>query len=241
MFRNDSQANAPLPGAKVLLVSNDPEAAGFWGFGLQQMGIACSLASSAAEALDAWARDPCDLVVIDVCGPELDGIELTRQLRAQAVNPILLFTPSREEAHLLDAYRAGVDECVVKPVSPSLFLAKIRAWLRRSWTIPAQSLPNMEVGDLRLDPERRALSDGRGAVVRLTNLEFRVLYLLMNRPGQVLPADLIVERVWGFAGIGDAVLLKNVVYRLRRKIEPDPNQPRYLQTEGRQGYVFYPT
>jgi DNA-binding response OmpR family regulator len=79
-----------------------------------------------------------------------------------------------------------------------------------------------------------------GLAVGLTNLEFRVLHLLMSHPGQVLPAGLIVDRVWGYAGGGDSVLLKNVIYRLRRKIEPDAGEPRYLQTVAGEGYVFYP-
>jgi DNA-binding response OmpR family regulator len=241
MTRTSKQPGLPAAGNRVLLVSNSREEAGFWAFGLQQMGLECTLVESATEAMDQWARDAFDLVVIDVCGPDLDGVALTRQIRGQAVNPILLFSPTRDEVHVLDAYRAGVDECVIKPVNPLLFVAKMRAWLRRSWTVPARALDHLERGALRLDPARQEVSQGAGSPVRLSNLEFRVLYLLMSREGQVLSADLIVERAWGVTGEGDATLLKNVVYRLRRKIEPDPNHPRYLQTVGRQGYVFYST
>jgi DNA-binding response OmpR family regulator len=231
----------PVLGSKVLLVSNDQELGGIWAFALRQMGLEATLVKSAAEALDQWPRDTFDLVVIDVYDPDLDGIELTRQLRAQAVSPILLFTLNRDEAHMLQAYQAGVDECVVKPVSPSLFLAKVRAWLRRSWTVPARALDKVQMGTLCLDPAKREVTTESGPVVRLTNLEFRVLHLLMSHRGQVLPSDLIVDRVWGCAGEGDSVLLKNVVYRLRRKIEPDSSQPRYLQTVAGEGYVFYST
>ncbi len=231
----------PAAGSNVLLVSNDPEVSGIWAFALRQMGLEATLATSAAEAMDDWSRGTFDLVVIDVYGPDLDGIEVTQQLRAQAVNPILLFTPNRDETHMLEAYRAGVDECVVKPVSPSLFMAKLRAWLRRSWTVPAKALNNVQAGTLCLDPAKREVTTESGSVVKLTNLEFRVLHLLMSHRGQVMPSDLIVDRVWGCAGGGDSVLLKNVVYRLRRKIEPDSSEPRYLQTVAGEGYVFYST
>jgi DNA-binding response OmpR family regulator len=241
MPSNHKQAKTPPPGGKVLLVSNDQETGGIWVYALGQIGLAATLALSAAHALGTWPHDSFDLVVIDVCGPDLDALALIRSLRAEAVNPILLFTPNRDEAHALDAYQAGVDECIVKPVSPSLFLAKLRAWLRRSWTVPAQALDCLELGALRLDPGRQEVSRAGGPAVRLTNLEFRVLYLLMSQQGRVLPADLIVDRVWGYAGGGDSVQLKNVVYRLRRKIEPDAGHPSYLQTVGREGYVFYST
>ncbi len=239
MIGVDREPGMSTLGSNVLLVSNDPEVSGIWTFALRQMGLEATLATSEPEAVDHWSRGTFDLVVIDVYGPALDGIEVTRQLRSQAVNPILLFTPNRDETHMLEAYRAGVDECVVKPVSPSLFMAKVRAWLRRAWTVPAEALDNVQAGTLCLDPARREVSMESGSVVKLTNLEFRVLHLLMCHRGQVLPSDLIVDRVWGYIGEGDSVLLKNVVYRLRRKIEPDSSEPRYLQTVAGEGYVFY--
>jgi DNA-binding response OmpR family regulator len=231
----------PAPGSTVLFVSNDLEVSGIWVFVLRQMGLEATLVRSAQEAVDHWARGTFDLVLIDAYGPDLDGIDVVRQLRSQAVNPILMFTPDRDETHMLEAYRAGVDECVVKSVSPALFMAKVRAWLRRSWTVPASALDNVQAGVLCLDPARRVVTTESGSVVKLTNLEFRVLHLLMRHRGQVLPSDLIVDRVWGCAGGGDHVLLKNVIYRLRRKIEPDPHEPRYLQTVAGEGYVFYST
>jgi two-component system response regulator RegX3 len=235
----DRAPGVPASGSNVLLVSNDVEVSGIWAFVLRQMGLETTLVTSAEEAVDYWSRGTFDLVLIDAYGPALDGIEVTRQLRSQAVNPILMFTPDRDEMHMLEAYRAGVDECIVKSVSPALFMAKVRAWLRRSWTVPANALDDVQAGVLCLDPARRVVITEGGSPVRLTNLEFRVLHLLMRNRGQVLPSDLIVDRVWGCAGGGDSVLLKNVVYRLRRKIEPDPGQPRYLQTVVGEGYVFY--
>jgi two-component system response regulator RegX3 len=235
--------NAPhgaklVMGNRALLVSNDREVSGIWAYALRQIGLDVTLATSATAALRLWAEDVFDLILIDVCGPDLDGIDLARRMRDEAVSPILLFTPDRDEAHSLAAYQAGVDECVVKPVSPSLFLAKVRAWLRRSWTVSAGALHCLEAGSLRLDPERREVTAGSGSAIRLTNLEFRLLHLLMTHQGHVLTSDLIIDRVWGYSGGGDSIVLKNVVYRLRRKIEPDPSQPRYVQTVPGEGYVF---
>ena len=236
--RKDRQSGTPISG-QVLHVSNDREVGEIWTYALRQMGLAVTLTTSAADALAKRDQDTFDLTVIDVCGPELDGIELARKLRAEAVSPILLFTTNRDEAHTLQAYQAGVDECVVKPVSPSLFLAKVRAWQRRTWTVPAAALQSLQAGPLCLDPARRVVVLESGSTARLTNLEFRLLHLLMSHPGQALPADTIIERVWGYDG-GDSNLLKNLVYRLRRKVEPDHSQPRYIQTGAGSGYVFTP-
>lgn len=236
--KRNSESGIPIP-THVLHVSNDREVGGIWAYALRQMGLGVTSTTSAADALARWAQDTFDLIVIDVCGPDLDGIELARKLRAEAVNPILLFTTDRDEAHTLEAYQVGVDECVVKPVSPSLFLAKVRAWLRRTWTLPTGALDSLQAGGLCLDPARRAVVLESGATAKLTNLEFRLLHLFMRHPGQALPVDLIVDRVWGYSE-GSSTLLKNLVYRLRLKIEPEAGQPRYIQTWAGGGYVFSP-
>ena len=239
MTAHDAGIGTSLPGSRVLLVSNDREASNIWAFALRQIGLDPALTDTSAEALEWWSSDTFDLALIDVHGPDLDGIRLVGELRARAVNPIILFTPDGGEMHVIEAYRAGVDECVTKPVSPSLFVHKVRAWLRRSWTMPARALERLQSGPLSLDPARRELTTENGPTIKLTNLEFRVLYLLMRHRGHVLPSDLIVDRVWGVAGGGDGTLLKNVIYRLRQKMEPASGSPRFLRTVPGEGYVFH--
>src|SRR6185503_8076359 len=154
-----------------------------------------------------------------------------------SVAPILLFLPSHDETQVLEAYAAGVDEVVIKPIGPAIFLAKITAWVRRSWIMPVDELSLVKVGRHRLDPTQRCIIDSKGLEIKLTNLEFRLLHLLMSRPGYVFSAGDIIESIWGEYGNGDQVLLKNVVYRLRKKIEADPSHPMLLQTwQG--GYAF---
>jgi two-component system response regulator RegX3 len=233
-------APSQMAGVRVLLVSDEPDSGRIWAFALQQKGLEVVLTNKSQDALAEWGTGGFDLLIIDVHTPRLDGIDLCRRIRAEAVNPILLFSPRVDEAHILEAYQAGADECVVKPVSPALFLAKARAWLRRSWTVPAGALGCLQAGALRLDPARREVVTAEGSAVKLSTLEFRLLHLLMNHEGQVLPSDLIVHRVWGHTGEGDNTLLKNLVYRLRRKIEPDPGQPRYIQTMAGEGYTLLP-
>lgn len=225
---------------RLLLVTDDPNTGQLWAYGLAQKGIKVMVAGSAKESRAFRAKDTFDLIVIDMYTPKLDGVQLCRELRLEFVNPILLITYAGSEPALLEAYQAGADECIVKPLSPALFLAKVMAWLRRSWTMPVEALDSVQAGKFRLDSARRQLVKDEKTAIKLTNLEFRLLYLLMSHPGQVLNTDMIVNQVWGYAGSGDSALLKNVVYRLRRKTEPDPSQPTYLQTIAGEGYTFQP-
>jgi DNA-binding response OmpR family regulator len=139
---------------------------------------------------------------------------------------------------LLAAYEAGVDEYVALPIGPRLFLAKVTAWLRRSWTVSASALDALHVGPVQLDGKKREVVAPSGRAIKLSNLEFRVLHFLMSHYGQVVETDLLVERVWGYTESEGASLVKNVVYRLRQKIEPDPSHPRFIRQVAGLGYIF---
>ena len=222
---------------KIFVVCDRTDTAPVWGFILRQQGLTVILETSLDQALDRWSMEMPDLVVIDIDVAHQDPMILYKKFRAVSVAPILLFLPAHHENQILEAYAAGVDEVVVKPISPAIFLAKIVAWVRRSWTVPVDGLSLVKAGKHRLDPTRRCLIDPAGNEVKLTNLEFRLLHLLMSRPATVFNAEDIIHSIWGGFGSGDQVLLKNVVYRLRRKIEDDPSRPELLQTwQG--GYSF---
>ena len=222
---------------KIFIVCNRQDTAPAWGYILQQQGLTAILETSIEKAIDRWNMEMPDLAAIDVDVSHQDRMELYRKFRAISIAPILLFLPAHHETEILEAYAAGVDEVVIKPVSPAIFVAKILAWMRRSWTVPVDRLSLVKAGKHRLDPTRRCIVNPDGLEVRLTNLEFRLLHLLMSRPAYVFGAEDIVESIWGGYGNGDQVLLKNVVYRLRRKIEADPSHPLLLQT-GQGGYTF---
>ena len=222
---------------KIFVVCDRTDTAPVWGFILRQQGLVVILETSLDKAVDHWSMEMPDLVVIDIDTTHQDPMVLYKKFRAVSVAPILLFLPAHHETQILAAYAAGVDEVVVKPISPAIFLAKIVAWVRRSWTLPVDGLSLVNAGRHRLDPARRCLIDPAGVEIKLTNLEFRLLHLLMSRPAFVFSAEDIIQSIWGGFGNGDQVLLKNVVYRLRRKIEVDPGRPALLQTwQG--GYSF---
>lgn len=222
---------------KILVVCDQRDTAPVWGYILGQKGLTVILETSSERALESWSVEMPDVVVIDVDALHEHRLGLYRNFRAISRAPILLFLPVYHETEILEAYTAGVDDVVVKPISPAIFLAKIIAWTRRNRTVSTEGLNLVNAGKHRLDPTRRCLVDPDGQEVRLTNLEFRLLYLLMSRPGHVFTVEEIVPSIWGGFDTGDQVLLKNVVYRLRRKIEADPGRPVLLQT-GPGGYCF---
>jgi DNA-binding response OmpR family regulator len=222
---------------KIFVVCDQNDTAPVWGYILRQQGLITILETSLDKAIYHWSKEMPDLVVIDIHAPHQKRLELTKKFRAVSIAPILLFLPVHHETEILEAYAAGVDDVVIKPISPAIFLAKITAWMRRIWTVPVDGLQLVKAGKYRLDPARRCITDPNGQTVKLTNLEFRLLHLLMGRPMHVFSAEEIIHSIWGGYDSGDQVLLKNVVYRLRKKIEADPSNPLLLRT-GQGGYSF---
>jgi DNA-binding response OmpR family regulator len=222
--------------ARVLLVSDNPEMARIWAYSLAQRRIEAILAASPSDALKQTAEQLPDVIIVEVSAPsQFDAIGLCRRLRAEAANPILLLHSDSDESLCLKAYEAGVDECIHKPLSPLLLLAKVQSWLRRSWAVPTDALEDIHVGALQLNRRARQLTvQGRGSF-RLSNLELRLMHALMSRRGHVVETDTLIHLVWGHGG-GDAAMLKNLVYRLRTKIESQNRDQPLIQTVPGQGY-----
>jgi DNA-binding response OmpR family regulator len=208
-----------------------------WGYVLRQQGLITILETSVEKAVERWLAEMPELLVLDIEPALQDPVQFCRKFRTVSLAPILLFLPSYHETQILEAYAVGVDDVIVKPISPPIVIAKIMAWLRRTWVIPTDALTVLTAGKYRLVPVLRALVGPHEVKIRLTNLEFRLLHLLMSRPGSVFLWEEIIESLWAGQESGDHVLLKNVVYRLRRKIEADPGNPLILRTMPG-GYCF---
>ena len=221
---------------KVLIVSNQQTTGPLWVFSLQQQKLNVALEAFPANTLARCEAESPDLIILDINLSEAQTLELVRSLRAEMLTPIVLLTPSRTEEHILEAYKAGVDDCMLKPVSPSLFQAKIKVWLRHSVGPSTDNLNPLKVGTLQLFPSEKMVMLKNGGAAHLTNLELRLLYYLMNRPGQIVTIEELNQRVWGYTAEADNTMLKNVVYRLRRKIEADPAKPLIIQTVSGAGY-----
>jgi DNA-binding response OmpR family regulator len=222
---------------KILIVSDLQSTSPLWAFHITQPRWDVTLEPHPAKAVERWAEILPDLIVCDI-DSESVSIETVTKLREQAVLPILLLTSNYARKFILDAYEAGVDECILKPIEPMLLEAKLRAWLRRSSTVPTDVLEALIVDDLHLIPSDRVLVLQNKALIHLTNLELRLLYYLMGRPGRTLTTEELCYHVWSHLSAGDPATLKNLVYRLRRKIEADPANPQYLHTVAGVGYRF---
>lgn len=222
--------------ATLLLVSDDPASGNIWEFALRQLDLDVVLLSSPEEAIEWRAAHASDLIVVDEATREFDGIALVRHLRSEVTAPIILLTGG-DHIRSLEAYRAGVDECVVEPISPALFLAKVNAWLRHAATIPMDMLDNVKRGPFQLNPTTQEVVayDQR---VTLTNLEFRLLHLFVMHVNQVLPSQVVIDRVWQYSPGVEGTVLKNAIYRLRRKIEPNPAEPQHIISVTGEGYLF---
>lgn len=217
---------------RIFIVCDQDATAPIWGYIIREKGLVAIVETSVKRAIELAKKEIPDLIVIDLNAPHQKRIEIARAFRSLSASPILFFLPSNNENEILEAYQNGVDECVVKPISPAIFLAKILAWSNRTHSELTKPRRNLR---LRLDASHRSAIGKNKKEIKLTNLEFRFLQLLVSRPGYVFPADEIIESMWGAEG--DIVLLKNVVYRLRKKMEEEFNETELIKTWPR-GYSF---
>lgn len=224
------------PTPKILVISNKPTTGPLWVFGLQREKLNVVLETNPSEAVPRWEREIPDLILLDMNLSKLPTLELIKSLRGEMLIPIFLLAAAWSEEDVLEAYEAGIDDHLLKPVSPSLLLAKIKAWLKRSAGVSIDVLNPIRVGTLQLFPAEKTILFRNGGAARLTNLELRLLYYLMNRPGQIVTIEELNQRVWGYSAEADNTMLKNVVYRLRRKIEVNPANPLIIQTVMGAGY-----
>ena len=218
---------------KALVVDDDRVLADVVAFTLRREGFEVILAYDGATALRRYADGQPDLVVLDVNMPKMDGFTVCRRIREQSATPILLLTVRGEEDDIVHGLEIGADDYIVKPFSPRQLVARAQAILRRAGQTPAS--PSLQVGDLKFNPQRREVIVGQGEPISLTPLESSLLDCLMINAGQVLTIDTIIDHVWGPSG-GDKDMLRQLVHRLRGKIETDPANPTYIQTVAGLGY-----
>lgn len=229
------------PQAHLLVVDDDERIRGLLQKFLMRHDFLVSIARDAAQARRLLAGLEFDLIVLDVMMPGEDGITLTRDLRARMATPILLLTAKGEAMNRIDGLEAGADDYLVKPFEPKELLLRINAILRRVPAAKADSAPKMlYLGAVRYDIERGELWRGPDPV-RLTATEAQLMRVFAAAAGEAVSR----ERLVGDLGPGEAGGAKEravdvQITRLRRKIETDPRQPRYLQTVRGAGYLLAP-
>jgi DNA-binding response OmpR family regulator len=204
---------------------------------LQRAGLAVTSGSELARAMKSWLERPADLILLALGGDHLAHV---RTARAETEVPIVVVANSLDEETHCALLEAGADLVIYRPFSARLLIAQVQALMRRAGSVPLFSLPTLSQAGLTLDAAGRTVEVSGRKTRRLTHLEFRLLYTLMSHRGQVLPTEIIVERVWGYTGRGDKELVRGLVSRLRAKIEPEPRTPYYVRTVPGVGYSFDP-
>lgn len=218
---------------KILIVDDDPDLLALVGFALTQSGYVVVKAATVAAALREFVAESPDLAILDINLPDGSGFGICEAIRAQSRVPVMMLTARGEEEDLVRALDLGADDYLTKPFSPRTLLARVKALLRRAGL---ESGGAATAGPFALDLEAHALRVGDAAPVRLTKLETRLMQILVANAGHVVSTERLLTHVWGHRGSGDRQLLKQLVHRLRQKIEADHAAPRWLQTESGAGY-----
>ena len=221
-----------MSGEQILVVDDEPQFLRALQTNLRGAGYEVATATTAEEALtSAGLRSP-EAIILDLLLPDGRGTDVARELRRWTAAPIIVVSAVGEEAEKIAALDAGADDYVTKPFAIGELLARLRAALRR---VAPTTEPTLEIGELTVDLEKRSVSMA-GRAVRLTPHEFELLRLLAQNEGKLLTHKTILREVWGPAYERESSYIHVYVSQLRRKLEPDPAQARYILTEPGVGY-----
>ena len=226
--------------ATVLVVEDEESFIEALVVGLKREGFLVRVARDGQEALDIFDVVRPDVVLLDVMLPKVSGIDVCRQLRTKSRVPIIMVTAKAAEIDTVVGLEVGADDYVTKPYRLRELVARMRAVLRRAPREDdgeALNADAIEVGDVRLDPERHEVHV-RGAAVSLPLKEFELLELLLANAGRVLPRETLIDRIWGPHYVGDTKTLDVHIKRLRSKVEDDPAAPRRITTIRGLGYKY---
>ncbi len=205
--------------------------------GVQEPGWKVVEASSGNEGLSRFSDERPDLVLLDMRMPDKSGLDVLRELRRFSAVPVIVLTVTSNELDEVRALNEGADDYLVKPFGHLDLVARIRAVLRRAAGTPFSGRKSFVSGDLKIDWDSRLVTVGSREVT-MTATEFALLEILTRNSGQVLPSETLLGQVWGSHFLDNRDYLKVYVRKLREKIEPDPQAPRYIQTVRGIGYRF---
>jgi len=221
---------------RILIIEDDPEIAALERDYLQMAGFETDIASSGSAGLSAASS--ADLVILDIMLPGMDGFSVLKKLRETNDIPVILLSALGEDIDKIRGLGLGADDYIQKPFSPGELVARVRAHLSRFERLTAKAKsPRLAVRGLEIDREDRRVHV-HGKERNLTPKEFDILLFLMENPNRVYSKDELFERVWGLEALGDGDTVVVHVRRLREKIEPEPQNPQYVETVWGAGYRF---
>jgi len=226
--------------AYILVVDDDKEVVGTVERSLSRQGHRVAAAYNGLQALESVQQQRPDLMVLDIIMPQMDGIEVCRRLRADPATvsvPILILTAKGRIEDKVEGFEAGCDDYLPKPFALKELELRVEALLRRTLA-PRVSKSPLRAGPLCLDPRTFKVSV-EGKSVLLTPMEYELLNYLMVHAGEVIPSEELLKEVWGYPpGTGDPDLVRAHIRNLRTKVELSPNNPTYIQTVPRHGYII---
>ncbi len=226
-------------GEAVLIVDDEKHLVDILRQTLERVGYAVTVAYDGLQATEAMEQTPYQLIVLDVMLPHMDGFAVCESLRSRSNVPVLMLTAKGTEEDKLRGFEVGADDYLTKPFSMAELLARVRALLRRQSRSDATAV--LDKGRIRLDAARREVRRD-GELVPLSVREFDLLYYLMQRPGQLVDRETLLGEVWGYEYVGDSSRTVDVtVWRLRNKVEDDPQKPVYILSKRGVGYMFAQT
>jgi len=221
-------------GTRILSVEDDERIRTAVKLALEDEGWSVEEADTGEEALNAFQRQPSDVVLIDIMLPGIDGFDVCRAIRRVSDVPIVMVTARADTHDVVAGLEAGADDYLTKPFAPKELSARIRALLRRARTSDSVSA-HLRFGDLEIIPDEGVVRRA-GEEIHLTKTEFRLLVELASTPGRVFSRETLLERVWGYGYFGDGRLVDVHVRRLRTKVEADAANPRHVVTVRGLGY-----
>jgi DNA-binding response OmpR family regulator len=220
----------------ILIIEDEPELARVVQSYLEQSGMTVMVESRGDRGLQVWEKLHPDLVLLDLNLPGMDGLDVAREIRRISETPVIMVTARAEEYDRLIGLELGADDYIVKPFSPREVVARVKAVLRRAGQAPALS-KRIQQGDLEIDLDGHTVHrDGQG--IELTPTEFNLLKVLISQPGRVFSRLQLLESSQGTAYEGYERTVDAHIKNLRAKLEPDPRQPRYIETVFGVGYRF---
>ena len=224
------------PGARILVVDDEPQIRHALQVNLENKHYDVATAASGEDALEEIARRNPDVVIVDLLLPSMDGIELTRRIRAHSPVPIIVLSAVGDERKKVEALESGADDYVTKPFGMEELAARVKSALRRTIMLSGTE-PVFKSGELSVNFERREVRV-KGKSVKLTPTEFDLLKYMIQYIGKVLTHRTLLTAIWGEAYADQAQYLRVFVGQLRKKIETDTARPRYILTDPGVGYRF---
>jgi DNA-binding response OmpR family regulator len=220
--------------ARALVVDDEANIRELVGLYLQSAGLEVEYCADGEEAVARACAGDCDVIVLDIMLPSMDGIEVCRRIRERSDVPVIMLTAREGDLDKVGALETGADDYVTKPFSPPELVARVRALIRRAGTPVAQST-TLRIGTLEIDPATRDVSVA-GSHVALTAREFDLLHALARQPGVVLTRRQLLEAAWGFAEYVDERGVDVHIRHIREKLGDDAVAPRFIETVRGVGY-----